>query len=140
MERAEIIERNLLTEISFYFSRSGGAGGQNVNKVNTKAELRFNIQKSEKLSEEEKQIIILNAKSFINNELELIITAQESRSQLENREICIEKFYKLIEKCTKPVKKRVKTKRSVASIQRRLTEKSKRSDIKTNRNPRINLE
>lgn len=140
MERAEIIERNLLTEVSFYFSRSGGAGGQNVNKVNTKAELRFNLLKSEKLSEEEKSNITSKAKSLINNEMELIITSQESRSQLENREICIEKFYVLIEKCTKPVKKRVKTKRSAASVQRRLTEKSKRSDIKINRNPRINLE
>lgn len=140
MEREEIIERNILTEVSFYFSRSSGAGGQNVNKVNTKAELRFNIQKSEKLSETEKQIIISKAKSYINNELELIITSQESRSQLENREICIEKFYILIEKCMKPTKKRVKTKRSAASIERRLTEKSKRSNIKTTRNSRINPE
>lgn len=140
MERAEIIERNILSEVSFIFSRSGGAGGQNVNKVNTKAELRFNIEKSVKLTEKEKFLLLSKGKSFINNENELIITSQESRSQLENREICIEKFIKLIEICTKPAKKRIKTKRSAASIKKRLLEKSIKSEIKTNRTNRINPE
>jgi len=137
MERTEFLERNILSEISFIFSRSGGAGGQNVNKVNTKAELRFNVQRSMKLTNEEKFLILSRGKSFINNENELIITSQESRSQLENREICIEKFFRLLEKCTKPTKKRIKTKRSVASIRKRLLKKSIKSDIKSNRTNRI---
>lgn len=140
MDRLELIERNILSEVSFNFSRSGGAGGQNVNKVNTKAELRFNINDSKKLSVEEKEMIISHAQSYVNNELELIITSQESRSQLENKEICIEKFFKLIERWTKKQKKRVKTKRSFASIQKRLTAKSRRSDIKKIRNKRMNFE
>lgn len=140
MERIEIIERNILSEVSFVFSRSSGAGGQNVNKVNTKAELRFNVQKSAKLDNEEKFLILSKGKSYLNNENELIIISQESRSQLENKEICIEKFYRLLEKCTKPIKKRIKTKRSAASIKKRLLEKSIKSEIKTNRTSRIDPE
>ena len=73
MDRLELVERNILSEVSFNFSRSGGAGGQNVNKVNTKAELRFNINDSKKLSVEEKEMIISHAQSYTNNELELIV-------------------------------------------------------------------
>lgn len=137
MEKTEIIERNIISEASFIFSRSSGAGGQNVNKVNSKAELRFNIPKSEKLNNEEKFLILAKAKSYLNNENELIIISQESRSQFENKEICIEKFYRILEKCTKPTKKRIKTKRSAASIQKRLFEKACKSDTKKNRNQRI---
>ncbi len=140
MKKAEIIERNILSEVAFIFSRSGGAGGQNVNKVNTKAELRFNIDLSEKLSDEEKETIKSKGKSYINNNSDLIITSQEARSQLENKEICIDKFILLFEKWTKPSKPRIKTKRSKASIEKRLSEKSKRSDIKTIRNSQINLD
>lgn len=139
MKKDEIIERNLISEATFVFSRSGGAGGQNVNKVNTKAELRFNVKSSEKLTDEEKEIIKSKAKSYLNIQEDLIITSQESRSQLENKEICIEKFIFLIEKWTKPTKPRVKTKKSKASIEKRLSDKSKRSDTKTNRSNQINI-
>lgn len=140
MERAEIINRNILSEVSFFFSRSGGAGGQNVNKVNTKVELRWNVEKSTKLTNKEKNLISSKCKSQINNESELIITSQETRSQLKNREICTEKFFQLIEKCTKPIKKRMKTERSFASIEKRLLKKAIKGDLKTNRTHRINLE
>lgn len=134
MEKADILNRQILTEITFNYSRSSGSGGQNVNKVNTKAELRFNVKESKILSDEEKQIILTRAKTYINNDGEIIIVSQKSRSQLENKEICIEKFIQLIEKWTKLPKNRIKTKPSNASIEKRLAKKSRKSEIKNIRN------
>jgi ribosome-associated protein len=133
MKIQDIIDRDLLSEVKFSFSRSGGAGGQNVNKVNTKAELRFNINLSLKLTPEEKAMLLNSPHSSISKDGDLIIVSQESRSQLDNRELCIAKFIKLIVRCTTKQPKRIKTKRSLNSIKERLFEKTKRSIIKSNR-------
>jgi ribosome-associated protein len=133
MTPEEVISRDLISEVDFSFSRSSGSGGQNVNKVNTKAELRFNISQSEKLTQEEKSMLIDAYNNNVSKEGVLIIISQESRSQLENRQICVQKFIKLISKATTNKIKRVKTKRSIKSIEERLAEKSKRSILKANR-------
>jgi len=140
MTRDDIIERGLLEELKFSFSRSSGAGGQNVNKVNTKVELRFMITISLRLSENEKSTILEQALPYINKKGELIITAQETRSQLENKEICIEKFINLLEKCTKIRIKRKRTTRSRSSIENRLRDKATKSEIKIARKRHIDLE
>jgi len=128
-----IRERNFENEFMISASRSSGPGGQNVNKVSTKIDLRFNVSASSLFDEEEKEIIHQKLKARINNEGELIIVSQSERSQLQNKELAIEKFYTLIETALKPVRKRKPTKPSYASIMRRLEHKKLLSKKKANR-------
>ncbi len=123
------------SEIVFSASRSSGPGGQNVNKVSTKVELRFNIPNSNLLSDTEKEILLEKLKNKINNEGDLLLVSQEERSQLKNKEKVLEKFYELIEKTLTPPKKRKPTKPSKASVEKRLEEKRKRGDKKEKRKP-----
>lgn len=119
--------------MTFATSRSSGPGGQNVNKVNSKVELRFNVQQSNSLTDMEKQHIIVRCKNRINNDGEIIITAQVERSQLQNKEQALKKFFMLIESALKPVKKRKPTKPSRSSIEKRLKNKKLKSEIKSSR-------
>jgi len=128
-----IRERNFENEFMISASRSSGPGGQNVNKVSTKIDLRFNVSASSLFDEEEKEIIHQKLKARINNEGELIIVSQSERSQLQNKEVAIEKFYSLIETALKPVRKRKPTKPSYASKMRRLEHKKLLSKKKANR-------
>ncbi len=129
----DIRNRNFQEEFIFQASRSGGPGGQNVNKVSTKIELRFNVADSALLSDEEKAIITVKLANKINNSGELILVSQAARSQLKNKENVIEKFYLLIEKALTPRKKRLKTKPTKASVEKRLESKRVQAKIKSNR-------
>ncbi len=120
-------------ELLFSTSRSSGPGGQHVNKVNTKVELRFNIPLSELLTEEEKAILVQKLKNKINKDGELIIVSQENRSQYKNKEDAIEKFLDLLKKAFTPVKKRRPSKPTRASKERRLEGKKLVSEKKTQR-------
>lgn len=124
----------LNTELNFSFSRSSGPGGQNVNKVNTKVELRFNINNSAILSEEEKFLLISKLEKQISNENELIIISQATRSQLNNKEDAILKFYDIINKALKPQKVRKPSKVTKAAKERRLKHKKVVSEKKVRRN------
>jgi len=126
-------ERDFLGEFEFSASRSSGPGGQNVNKVSTKIELRFNVQKSALLNDAEKQVIIKRLSNKINLEGELIIVSQSERSQLKNKERAIERFYLILTKALKPEKKRMKTAPTQASKEKRLEEKRIQSMIKESR-------
>ena len=125
--------RNFENELIISASRSSGPGGQNVNKVSTKIELRFNVAASILLTEEEKEIISHKLTARINNVDELIIVSQSERTQLQNKENAIEKFYTLIEKALKPVRKRKPTLPTYASKLRRLDHKKLLSKKKENR-------
>ena len=128
-----IINRDFSKEFKFSASRSGGPGGQNVNKVSSKIELRFNINESCVLTDEEKEIIISKLATRINNDGELVIVSQSERSQLGNKEKAIEKFYNLVGKALRPVKKRKPTKPSKASQEKRLDKKKVNSERKQRR-------
>jgi ribosome-associated protein len=117
-------------ELTFTASRSSGPGGQNVNKVSTKVELRFNIGQSKVLTEEEKELIREKAAKKINQEDELIIVCQSERTQLKNREKTIEKFYALLEKALIPKKKRKPTKVPQEMTEKRLELKRLRAEKK----------
>ncbi|SFG71428.1 alternative ribosome rescue aminoacyl-tRNA hydrolase ArfB [Pontibacter chinhatensis] len=127
-------DRGLERELLFQASRSGGAGGQNVNKVNTKVELRFQVESSELLTEEEKALVQEKLGSRINSEGYLQVVCQTERSQLQNKELCVQRFYELLRQALTRQKKRKATKPTRASVRRRLEGKKKQADKKANRN------
>ena len=120
----------LLSELNFKAVRSSGSGGQNVNKVSTKVELRFDIEHSEFLTNDEKERIGKKLKNRISNEGILIITSDAERTQLRNKNKVIELFFDLLEKALKKPKKRKKTKPTRASKEKRLKEKKEQSEKK----------
>lgn len=123
----------LRKEIEYQASLSSGKGGQNVNKVNTKVELRFDIDQSEVLSEDEKNKIKEKLYTRINKGGILILSSQTERSQLKNKEIVFLRFIELLQKAIKPVKKRKATKPTKASKLKRLEEKAKQAEKKSSR-------
>ena len=129
--------KNLASELSFKTSRSGGSGGQNVNKVSTKVELNFDIADSHFLTEEQKNKLFEKLSHHITKEGILQIVSQTERTQLGNKNKTIDKFYKLLEKAFYIPKKRRPTKPSKASKEKRLITKKKHSEIKKLRNKRV---
>lgn len=126
-------DRDFEREFEFITSRSSGAGGQHVNKTETKVELRFNVNSSELLTDEEKLLIKQRLAHKINKDGILQIVTQKERSQVRNKNICINKFYELAEKALIKPKKRKKTKPSFSSILKRLERKKQRSEKKERR-------
>jgi ribosome-associated protein len=126
-------KQQLYQEVTFKTSRSGGAGGQHVNKVSSKVELIFDIDKSIQFTEEQKNIIQNKLANRIDNEGLLHLQCEETRSQLKNKEIVFERLLDLISTALKPVKKRKPSKPSKSSIKKRLDSKKKLSDKKDSR-------
>lgn len=117
-------------EWKFSASRSSGKGGQNVNKLSTKVELRFDYLNSALLNEEQKQLVGTKLSTHINKDGILKIVSQEDRSQLLNKQNTIERFYNLLEGVFKKKKKRIPTKRSKQSQLKRLKSKRIHSEKK----------
>lgn len=119
----DLRDRNIESEFEFKSSRSGGKGGQNVNKVETKIELNFNIPDSVFLSEYEKERLLLKLKNRIDKNGILKITSQTERSQLLNKNKAVNRFYEITGKALEKEKVRKKVKLSKADKEKRLQKK-----------------
>lgn len=134
MNIQEKIKKGLFNpELEFQASKSSGPGGQNVNKVNTKITLRFNVPDSNVLEFEEKSILMEKLGNKLDNEGNLVIQCQEKRSQIQNKEIAIRKFYDLLLKAFQKKKIRKATKPGKAAIEERIKEKKRISEKKKSR-------
>lgn len=122
-----------IKEFYFKFSRSSGAGGQNVNKVNTKVTLLWNIQDSPSVPERLKERFVKKHPQKINDEGWVRITSQKHRTQSRNIADCVDKLHELFEKLGPEPKKRKKTKPTKASVKKRLESKKRRSEVKKGR-------
>lgn len=122
-----------LPELQFQTSRSSGPGGQNVNKVESRVELRFRIADSQLLTDEQKQTLLQKLASKLTTEGELLVVAQEDRSQLRNKETALRKFHELLSKALHRPKARRATKPSKGAVRQRLESKKKHGDKKANR-------
>jgi ribosome-associated protein len=129
----KIDENKLINEFSYKTSRSGGAGGQHVNKVSSKVELVWKIENSEIFNKEEQQLLFIKLKSYINKEGELKIQCEEDRSQIKNKELVIKKALKLIRIAFIKEKKRIATKPTKKSVIKKKELKQKISDTKAQR-------
>lgn len=123
----------LQKEFSFKTSRSGGKGGQNVNKVETKVELLWDVNATGVFSEESLSRIKIKLANRINSDEVFSVTAENDRSQLRNKETAVKKALYLIENSLIVEKTRKKSKPSFASVQKRLDSKRKQALKKINR-------
>lgn len=121
------------SEFEFTFVRSSGPGGQNVNKVNSKAVLRWNLNASLSISDEIKQRLLEKLSTKLTDDGDLLVTSDRFRDQGRNREDAIEKFHDLITQALHVPKKRKKTKQSYSSTLKAKKSNKLHSEKKKNR-------
>ncbi|MEI6388845.1 MAG: alternative ribosome rescue aminoacyl-tRNA hydrolase ArfB [Spirochaetota bacterium] len=132
-----ILLQSIITKSELMFSRSSGPGGQNVNKVNSRTQLKIALSELEGISEEEKSLLLVKLQSRLVDGV-LQVTVQDERSQLLNRELAIDRTMAIIVESLHRPKIRRKTKPTKASKERRLTSKKTTSIHKANRSRPLN--
>jgi ribosome-associated protein len=129
----KVFLHNFEHELEEKFVTAGGPGGQNVNKVATAVQIRWNVKKSSAFDDEQKWMIRRALDNRINDAGELVLFIQTHRSQARNREEARERLVELLEKALVKPKRRVATRPSKAQKQRRLEGTAHRSDVKAKR-------
>nr|WP_037432756.1 alternative ribosome rescue aminoacyl-tRNA hydrolase ArfB [Simiduia agarivorans] len=124
------LAEKLLAEVDISFTLSQGAGGQNVNKVATAVQMRFDVKNSPLISEHCRQRLLNSGDTRLTNDGVLVIRAQEYRTQLKNKEAALARLLLLIQDASQVQKKRRATKPSRAAKERRLKAKTERGQIK----------
>lgn len=122
-----------LSELQFHFSRSGGPGGQHVNRAATQVELTFDVQQSASLNEAQRARVLGRLKSAIDSRGVLHLTCQTTRSQFRNRAEVTERFQHLLRQALHVPKRRRPTRPSRAAVERRMQEKRRVAGIKQER-------
>jgi len=122
-----------LAEVGFTFARSSGPGGQNVNKVNSKATLHWPVVATASLTEDVRSRFVAAFGGQINKQGELVMHSQRFRDQERNIEDCLDKLRAMLLRVAQPPKPRKKTRPSRAAKQRRLNDKKARSEVKSRR-------
>lgn len=125
--------QKIISEVNYKAVRSSGAGGQNVNKVSSKVVLSFDLNASQSLSTEEKELLLLNLSTRLTSENILILNCDEDRSQLKNKEIVTKRFLELIRKGLVVPKERKSTKIPKSVIRKRIKDKKNVSEVKKTR-------
>ena len=128
-------ENDILNELSFKFIRSSGAGGQHVNKTSSKVELTFDLENSQFLNNEQKELLKTNLNTRLTKENVIILQCGESRSQHKNKSIIIQRFLDLIIENLIEEKDRIPTKIPRAVVRKRRANKRKTSEKKAKRKP-----
>lgn len=121
------------TELEIAFARSGGPGGQNVNKVSSKVDLRWNPTTSEVLNEDDRALLLQKLAKRLTNDGVLIVTSTKTRDQIKNREDARDKLVLIVKAALDRPKPRKATKPSKGAKKRRIADKRHKSEIKKNR-------
>ena len=119
-----------LSEFQFTFSRSAGPGGQNVNKVNSRATLRWRVRDSASLPPDVRSRFLAKYSNWVSKEGDFLLSSQEYRDQPQNIDRCLEKLRQFLASVAVAPRRRVKTKPTRSSQRRRLDDKQRRSDAK----------